>query len=171
MSDSFIGEIKPFPYAGSRIPANWALCNGAYMFVGQNPTLYSVIKETYGSPEENSFCVPNLMGRAPMHPGASPFLLGENGGVNTVPLVTAQLPTHQHGINVIHANADESDPQGNYLGYDDSKDIFPYGDDTGPGKYVSMPPMALQAAGSGNVHENRQPFLAVKFCISLDGAL
>jgi microcystin-dependent protein len=170
MADSFIGEIRLFPYTSSRIPSNWALCNGAYMFIAQNPTLYAVIKETYGSPGKNTFCLPNLQGRAPMHPGASPFTPGAKGGGNEIPLVVTQLPTHQHEINAIHYNADESDPEGAYLGFDNSKDISPYGEDTRPAKYVSMHPVALQAAGMGNAHENRQPFLALHFCISLQGA-
>ena len=82
MSEPFFAEIKLF--AGTFAPRNWAYCDGQLMPIAQNTALFSLMGTTYGGDGRNNFALPNLQGRAPMHPGQGPGLamhrLGEQGG-------------------------------------------------------------------------------------------
>ncbi|MDD5698338.1 MAG: tail fiber protein [Victivallaceae bacterium] len=173
MADSFTGEIRMFPYASlSRIPTDWALCNGDVLQIAQNPALAAVIGTIYGGNGRTTFQLPDFWRRAPMQPGCGPGLsqryLAEQGGSETVSLNEGQLPAHTHEIKALHDKADRSDPTDCYLGFDDSENIKVYEPETTM-EYVVMDGKLLAAAGESAGHENRQPFVALHFCISLNG--
>ncbi|MDD5698332.1 MAG: tail fiber protein [Victivallaceae bacterium] len=173
MAEPFTSEIRLFPYAASRfIPTNWALCDGSLLDVEQFKALFSLIGTRYGGDGVINFKLPDLRGRAPMQPGQAPDLsphsLGETGGGETVTLNTNQIPHHRHETKVLHDEAQQSDPAGAYLGYDNAADVKVY-ESYSTGHYVNMSSRALATAGAGHGHENRQPFLALHFCIALNG--
>lgn len=58
MYEPFVGEITLF--AGSRVPKNWALCDGSILPVAQNTILYSLLLNTYGGEGTTTFALPNL---------------------------------------------------------------------------------------------------------------
>jgi len=166
MSTPYIGEIRMtgFNFA----PVDWALCNGQLISISQNTTLFQVIGTTYGGDGENTFALPNLQSRFAVHQGSkagNTLVLGESGGSETVTLTTAQMPAHSHAAvcaplvgNVASPSAAywSTDPQGNTAAYNEAGGS-------------SMAGGALAAAGSGQPHDNRQPFLAVNFIIALFG--
>jgi microcystin-dependent protein len=98
MSEPFIAEIRIF--AGNFAPRGWAFCDGQLLPISQNTALFSLIGTTYGGDGRTTTALPNLQGRAPMHPGRGPGLterrLGQKGGVETVTLSEAQMPNHNH---------------------------------------------------------------------------
>jgi len=100
MSEPFIAEIRIF--AGNFAPRSWAFCNGQLLPVAQNTALFSLIGTTYGGDGRTTTALPNLEGRAPMHPGRGPGLtsrrLGQRTGVETVTLTEAQIPNHSHTV-------------------------------------------------------------------------
>ena len=87
MADPFVAEIRVFPF--SFAPTGWAFCDGQLMPLSQNTALFSLLGTTYGGDGKSTFALPNLQGRAPMHPGQGPGLsahtLGEAGGSETLP--------------------------------------------------------------------------------------
>ena len=98
MSEPFIAEIRIF--AGNFAPRNWAFCDGTELPVDQNTALFSLIGTTYGGDGRTTTALPNLQGRAPMHPGSGPGLtsrrLGEKLGAETDRRLVAgvdQIPT------------------------------------------------------------------------------
>ena len=99
MSEPFIAEIRIF--AGNFAPRGWAFCNGQLLPVAQNTALFSLVGTTYGGDGRSTFALPDLQGRAPLHPGQGPGLtnrrLGEKGGAATETLTESQLPGHGHG--------------------------------------------------------------------------
>ena len=99
MSEPFIAEIRIF--AGNFAPRGWAFCNGQLLPIAQNTALFSLTGTTYGGDGRSTFGLPDLRGRAPLHPGRGPGLtdrrLGEKGGAATVTLTEAQMPAHGHG--------------------------------------------------------------------------
>src|SRR3982750_4143183 len=95
MSSPFIGEIRML--AGNFAPAGWAFCNGALMPISENDTLFSLIGTTYGGDGQESFGLPDLRGRFPVH--NTPTLgIGWTGGVESVTLQQNQLAGHTHQL-------------------------------------------------------------------------
>src|SRR3954466_9868395 len=107
MASPFVAEIRIFGF--NFAPTGWAICNGQLMPISQNTALFSLLGTTYGGDGHSTFALPNLQGRAPMHPGQGPGLslhdLGESGGSDTVTLLQSEIPTHSHT-----ARADTVDP-------------------------------------------------------------
>ena len=163
MADPFLGEIRMF--GGNFAPVGWALCNGQLLAISQNDALFNLIGTTYGGDGQNTFALPDLRGRAPVHQGAG-FVIGQSGGVENVTLAVGQMPAHNHqaaaaaGGNVVDpANAVwSSDPGGNTAAYT----IPPQGQAT-------MNGAAIGSTGGSQPHDNMQPYLAVNYIISVEG--
>lgn len=170
MSEPFVGEIRIFPY--SFPPRLWADCDGQMLPVSQNPTLFSVIGTTYGGDGRTTFALPNLQGCVPMHPGQgpglSPYRLGWRGGLSHQPIGERELPHHQHKTTFYKQLATTSDPFGNYMATDASPTVSIWAEDDGH-SYTAMAPSSLMQTGGDQAHENRQPFLTLRFCIALEG--
>lgn len=137
MSDAFIGQIMIF--AGNFAPRNWAFCDGQLLTIAQNTALFSILGTTYGGDGRVTFGLPDLRGRAPVHPGQGPGLsnviLGQAWGVQNTSLTVSQLPSHAHPIaalpvtgtvtgtiNCYSQAGDSRAPGGNLLAGDNSGD-------------------------------------------------
>src|SRR5947208_678121 len=95
MSSPFIGEIRMF--AGNFAPQGWALCQGQLMPISENDALFNLIGTTYGGDGQETFALPNLQSRIPVHVGPG-FALAQTGGVETVTLTTNQIASHNHSV-------------------------------------------------------------------------
>jgi microcystin-dependent protein len=167
MSDPFIAEIRIF--AGNFAPRGWAFCNGQLLPIAQNTALFSLIGTTYGGDGRTTTGLPNLQGRAPMHPGSGPGLttrrLGQSGGVETLTLTEAQMPQHTHTMQATQWMALDDDP---------GSTEYP-ARARGAGIYapapasIQMAPESLPNEGGSQTHNNMQPYLAVNFIIALQG--
>src|SRR6266550_1272438 len=101
MSQPFVGEIRMF--GGSFAPAGWAMCQGQLMPISQNETLFTLIGTTYGGDGQETFGIPNLSGRVPIHQGTGAgsgvtFSIGEAAGTESVTLTTQTIPQHNHAF-------------------------------------------------------------------------
>lgn len=166
MSDPFVGEIRIF--ALNFPPAGWAFCNGQTLAISQYPDLFVVIGTTYGGDGVTSFAVPDLQGRAPMHPGQGPGLsqrvLGEAGGAEDVTLSTAHMPAHQHAIQASSSTADSTVPATTAaLAATNGGSAY-----RASGTLTQMGDM-LSSTGGGQPHYNMQPYMTFYFCIALVG--
>lgn len=166
MSDPFIAEIRIF--AGNLAPRGWAFCNGQLLPIAQNTALFSLIGTTYGGDGRSTMGLPNLQGRVPMHPGQgaglTPRRLGEAGGSDAVTLVGLQLPRHDHFMRAVPKTTQASPNGGVGLG-----NAPIYATPADQGSIVAMADGAIGAAGGGQPHDNRQPYLALSFIIALEG--
>ncbi|PZD94524.1 phage tail protein [Paenibacillus sambharensis] len=169
MSEPFVAEIRIF--AGNFAPSGWAFCNGQIMPISQNTALFSLLGTTYGGNGMTTFALPNLQGRAPMHPGQGAGLtertLGEQGGTESVQLLESEMPFHVHNLQFGNGGAPQSNPQ----------DALPSPTagrrggllySPGPGS-VMMNSTVLGVAGAGAPHTNMQPYVAVNYIIALQG--
>lgn len=163
MADPFVAEIKIF--AGNFAPKGHAFCNGQLMPLSQNTALFSLLGTTYGGDGKSTFALPNLQGRAPLHPGQGQGLserfLGESGGVAAVTLQTAEIPNHNHGPLHVHDAPGTSGTPGAAKNLAKAPSNI-YGPAT---NLVAMG----DAIGGGAAHENRQPYLGLSFIIALQG--
>src|ERR1700722_5900322 len=112
MAQPYLGEIRMF--GGSYAPFGWAFCGGQTMSISQNSALYNLIGTTYGGDGVNTFNLPNLLCRVPVHQGQgsglSNYALGQQGGTETVTLTTSQLPQHTHMAMGSSAGARSANP-------------------------------------------------------------
>jgi len=167
MSSPYVGEIRMF--GGSFAPVGWALCQGQTIPISQNDTLFNLIGTTYGGDGQETFDLPDLSGRVPVHQGQGPgisqqYIIGEEGGVEQVTLTTQQMPSHTHGFVATTAAALTASPA-NAL-YGTCVAATPFFAGTPDGSFNAS---SLQPQGGSQPHENMQPFLVVTFIISLFG--
>lgn len=168
MSDPFVGEIRVFPYPFT--PMGWLRCEGQSLNTNQYQVLFAVIGFTYGG-SGTTFKLPNLSGKAVIGAGQGPNLtarpIGQASGTDTVALNIQQLPTHRHTLNTCTLPGSSTSPTDRYLGQFESNRVYKENPD--PATLVAMSAESLAGSGSGAPHENRQPLLAVPFCIATDG--
>lgn len=171
MGDAFTGEIRMLPYLYA--PADWAYCDGQLYPLQQNPALYSVIGITFGGNGNTNFGLPNLKGRAPLHPGTGPGLsphqAGQASGVESAILYEQNLPQHTHAATVCKTQATTPVPTNQFLAVELSPEIMDWATVTDPAKLIAMDDSALSQTGGSQSHENCQPFLVVPFCICING--
>ena len=164
MASPFIGEIRlvgfNFP------PRNWAFCDGQLLPISQNTALFSLLGTTYGGDGRTTFALPDLRSRVPMHVGSGPGLTtrqwGQRSGVESVTLTTQQMPPHNHQQACSSDDPNAGSPAGNVPAAV-SPPIYSSVANT------TMANTALGNTGGGQSHTNVQPFLAVYFCIALQG--
>src|ERR1051326_747487 len=116
MGSPYVGEIRMF--AGNFPPSGWMFCDGAQLAISDNDTLFNLIGTTYGGDGQNTFNLPDLRGRVPIHQGTTPgtgstYVLGESSGVETVTLATQQIPPHNHALAATTVAGTQSNPGGN----------------------------------------------------------
>jgi microcystin-dependent protein len=179
MSDQYLGEIRIFGF--NFAPQGWALCNGQLMSISQNTALFSLIGTYYGGDGVNTFGLPNLQSRVPIHQGQgsglSPYVLGQQSGVENVTLTSQQMPQHNHLVNCNGASTAKGgsvfdvgigqNPVGNFPGLAASPANAVYA--TVLAANNTMNANMITYAGSNQPHPNIQPYLTVSFCISLVG--
>lgn len=169
MADPFVAEIRIFPF--NFAPKGWAWCNGQLLPLSQNTALFSLLGTTYGGDGKSNFALPDLEGRAPMHPGQGNGLslhdLGETGGSDTVTLLETEIPAHSHTLRGNFNTADVNDPSP-ARSLARSGTGFLYQSNTAA-NLVQMSFQALTPTGSSFPHNNLQPYLTYNFAIALQG--
>lgn len=184
MADSFLGEIRILPYTFS--PYQWAFCNGQAMPVSQYTALFAVIGTLYGGDGQTTFKLPNLQGQIPMGTGTGPGLtartIAQQTGAESVTLTAAQMATHTHTVTAKSvANAYLSE---NMLGTPASDSwlsravqtttsglnlLYSYTASGSPDVTLAGATFGSTGGAPTQAHENRQPYLPMQFCISLNG--
>ena len=168
MADPFVAEIRIFPF--NFAPKGWAWCDGQLLPISQNTALFSLLGTTYGGDGKSNFALPDLQGRAPMHPGQGPGLsphdLGETAGSATVTLLESEMPAHSHALTAQPTAATKSTPASNSIAR--VSGATPY-HPSGGAPLVSMAAQAVSPAGGNQPHNNLMPYLTFYFCIALQG--
>ncbi|HKR12117.1 MAG TPA: tail fiber protein [Pyrinomonadaceae bacterium] len=162
----YVGEIRMF--AGNFAPNGWMFCEGQTLPISENEVLFQLIGTTYGGDGEETFDLPNLASRVPVHMGTGPdgttYQIGEMAGTESETLTTQQIPNHTHPMLGSTDPASQQSPVSNVVAKSTSVDLFI--------NAVPQDPMNSQAitpAGGSQPHENTQPFLCINFIISLFG--
>ena len=167
MGEPFIGEIRMF--GGSFAPAGWAFCNGQLMPISENDAMFVLIGTTYGGDGEETFAMPDLQSRIPIHQGTGPdgitYQIGEKAGVEAVTLTTNQIPVHNHALLASTAAGSQNNPSNQVLAASPSVKMFIQ--DT-PDSTLNVANSVTPVGGS-QPHENLQPYLCISFIISLFG--
>jgi microcystin-dependent protein len=167
MGQPFVGEIRMF--AGNFAPAGWHFCDGAPMPISENDVLFTLIGTTYGGDGQETFNLPNFLGRVPIHMGTggsgTTYQMGEMAGVETVTLTTQQIPAHNHAFLASTDPGGAGTPQNGVLATE--ANVTPYRANLAP--TIPMAANMLGADGGSQPHENLQPLLCINYIISLFG--
>lgn len=167
MSEPFLAEVRivGFNFA----PRGWAFCDGQILPINQNQSLYSLLGTTYGGDGRTSFGLPDMRGRAPMHVGASngtDHREGQKSGEETHTLSAAEMPQHDHSLHGTNNTANAISPSGAMPAQMPTPVGNLYRQDT---VNTTMASQSILNVGGGQAHNNMQPYLAINFCIALQG--
>lgn len=171
MSDPFTGQVQIFGFDFA--PINWAQCAGQIMPIAQNTALFSLLGTNFGGDGKVTYALPNFQGSAACAVGQGRGLtervLGEAFGSETVTLQSSEMPSHRHAFNVFNqgdATKRHAAPSsGDALSAPGTITPFVSGATVSGNFPVSM----IAPAGGGQPHPNQQPYLALNFCIALNG--
>lgn len=156
--DPYLGEIRLFSF--DKIPRGWLACEGQTLSIQQNQALFSLLGTVYGGNGVNTFVLPDLRGRVPIHFGNG-YPLGTMAGEASHTLTANEMPQHVHRASG-SASAGSPDVTGGVWGQQDNS--------FGPAQsLVPMSPAAIAPAGGNQPHQNMQPYLAMSFCIATQG--
>lgn len=158
----YVGEVRLV--AWPRIPAGWLPCDGRSIPISQYEVLYTLIGTTYGGDGVNTFNVPDLRGRTPLHNGSS-NPIGQPVGTEEVTLLSTQIPSHNHLAVGITSNGTLDTPLNNFPAV--STTISPYSTD--PASPSQFNPLAITLSGSSLPHDNMMPTLTASFIIAFVG--
>ncbi len=173
MDQPYVGVI--FAHAGTFAPANWALCQGQVQSIANNETLYTLIGTTYGGDGQTTFNLPDLRGRLPVGQGQGPalsnYVIGQASGTEQVNILSNQMPSHNHLVNVVNSAGNAATPASNtYLA-----GAYSGSGSSGLNFYSTGTPNATLGASSIGVAGSSipisilQPVLATNYIIALYG--
>lgn len=161
MSEPFLAEVKIISF--NFPPKGWAFCNGQLMAINQNQALFSLLGTTYGGDGRQTFGLPNLQGRTPIHVGSG-FVQGQVGGEESHTLIVSELPVHNHIAQASSNNGNQGLPLNNILARTVNDLYQPSGSNM-----TTMSSSTLSSVGGSQPHNNLQPFLVLNFIIALQG--
>jgi microcystin-dependent protein len=166
--ESYVGEIRLLPF--NFVPAGWADCNGQLISIAENEILYTLLGTTYGGDGVNTFALPDLRGRLPLHNGSARsgtnYVIGQLGGSESVTLLPVNLPPHTHPMFATTTLADTVTP-GNSVELGQVSGDTMYANSSTDTLPVNGP--MIGGPGGNLPHENRMPTLTLRYCISLYG--
>jgi len=160
----YVGEIRMVGF--NFPPAGWMLCQGQLLAIANYETLFQLIGTTYGGDGQETFALPNLSSRVPMHTGGG-FPLAATGGAETVTLTTQTIPAHNHPVVATNT--------GQVLAPNNALPAQPSSTQAGIAIFdANTPALPLTAAtvgpgGGSQAHNNIQPYLCINFVLSLFG--
>jgi len=169
VSEQYIGEIKlvsfDFP------PKGWALCNGQLLPINQNQALFSLLGTTYGGNGVQTFALPNLQGRMPVHFGTPPqggsnHPLGQSAGEYAHTLSESELPVHTHAPRAQSQVGGQTDPSNAVWASTTNSSLY---SNQAPAAAAAFDPSAVGSVGGNQPHENTMPYLCLNFIIALQG--
>jgi microcystin-dependent protein len=167
MSEPFIGECRlvGFNFA----PQGWATCQGQLVPISENDTLFQLIGTTYGGDGQQTFALPDLQGRVPIHQGTGPggvsFVAGQKAGVESVTLISQQMPIHTHPLMGSSSNGNTNLLQGAVLAGNPTQ-VY---NAVSPSPGAVMNSNSITPAGGSQPHDNLQPYLTMNWIISMFG--
>ncbi len=166
MADPYLGAITLF--AGNFAPSGYQFCNGQLLSISNNTALFSLLGTTYGGDGQNTFALPDLRGRVPIHfgqgPGLSNYNLGQSAGLENHTLSPAQLPSHAHAINAVPSSGASTTPSGNLLAIGGKPEYY-----STASANTTMNASMVGSAGGGQPFSILSPYLAITYVIAVVG--
>jgi microcystin-dependent protein len=155
-------------FAGNFAPNGWMFCEGQTLPISENEVLFQLIGTTYGGDGEETFNLPNLASRVPIHMGTGPdgttYQIGEMAGTEQETLTVQQIPSHTHPFTASTAVANSGLVANQVIAQSTQRAVYFEATTTS-----GLAPNSIGPVGGSQPHENTQPFLCINFIISLFG--
>jgi microcystin-dependent protein len=168
LGQQYLGEIRLMGF--NFAPKGWAQCTGQILSIQQNTALFALLGTYYGGNGVNTFALPDLRSRVANHmgtpPGGPTYVIGQVAGVENVRLLANQLGSHTHALQAVNTAGDAVRPVNNFLAQSAAGAKVVY---ASPTNLTSLNPASIQPAGDNLPHTNIQPYLALNYCIALQG--
>ena len=164
-------------FAGATAPTGWLICDGDQYPQASYASLYAIIGNTYNTGGETAgyFRVPNIKGRVIVGRDASDSdfnVLGETGGAKTHTLTESEMPSHDHTGSISGGSHEHPMSTGAALTLGAGNSLFansgnpPVTSAGNTGTSTSHShTLNINNAGSGNAHNNLQPYIALNWII------
>ncbi|MBD1362330.1 phage tail protein [Mucilaginibacter sp. ZT4R22] len=174
--DQYMASLMLF--AGNFAPKGWFFCDGTLLQIRQYEALFTLLGTTYGGDGISTFALPDLRGRAPVHPGQgrglSNYYEGQMAGVESVTITQQQMPVHTHALQGVSTGANQSDPLNNYMSVPvdslSGNAIATYNDGTDPVfALAALNPKSISYSGGNQPVTTLSPVLAINYIICWDG--
>ena len=159
MSEPFLSEIRIMSF--NFAPKGWAMCNGQFLPINQNQALFALLGTTYGGNGQTTFALPDFRTRVPVHEGQG-FTLGQAADQNAHTVTMSEMPQHIHFAAGSNTAGDTVLPAGGVLA--NTTGVY-----AGASALTALTSSSVTNIGGSQPHENRQPYLALTFCIALIG--
>lgn len=183
-----VGTVVPYISITS-LPAGWLLCSGQTVSRTDYPTLFRTIGTTFGAGDgSTTFTLPDLRGRTIIGAGAGAGLtsraVGARGGAETHTLSENEIPRHNHRGTTetagSHNHSSNCDGGRLSLSTYTGEHTMNGSINDGPGEpdlYANPVALNIQDngahqhdfttsfVGSGDAHNNMQPFLSLAYII------
>ena len=170
MTTPYLGEIRLLPYPRGA-PTGWHLCDGSLISIAQYDSLYVLLGTIYGGDGVQTFALPDLRGRIPIHQGTgrglSTYVAGQMAGTETVTLTSLQMAQHQHFELASTEVGTSHLPTGNLTAVITGETFYGQGGD-GSAVYP-LPATTIGATGGNQAHDNTAPTLTLNYCIAMVG--
>jgi microcystin-dependent protein len=165
--EAFLADIK---LTGANFDQRgWMSCDGRLLPISQYSALFSLLGTQYGGDGRTTFALPDLRGRVPVGigsgPGLTPKVQGEKSGSETNTILVSQMPSHNHTVNAVGTDGNQSVPTGN----------LPAGTKLLDKEYsnasasTTMNSSMINQQGGGQPVNNMQPYLGLRYVICVVG--
>lgn len=165
----YIGQI--FLGGWNFAPRGSSDAAGQLLPIAQWSALFSLYGTMYGGDGRTTFGLPDLRGRCAINKGNGTGLAnyreGQKGGAEYFTLTTAQIPSHNHPVQVqaSQANANSARPSGRYIANPPSSEIFT--NDTS--ELANIAGTTSTNTGGGQSVYYRGPYLTLQYCVAMVG--
>jgi microcystin-dependent protein len=172
----YLGAIKLF--AGTFAIKTYAFAQGQTLSIQQNTALFSLLGTVYGGNGVTTFLLPDLRGRLPISygqgPGTSNYTIGEIGGTESVTLLNANVPAHNHVFNAaatVNGTSVSTAGPTVMLGPVDAGNQGTFYAPAGTSGLTpsALNPSAINGQGGNLPHNNIQPSMGINYIIALQG--
>jgi microcystin-dependent protein len=136
--------------------------------ISQNPALFSLLGTQYGGDGKSTYALPNLQGSVALGQGQGTglgnYVMGQQGGQDSVALVQSEMPIHTHTANSSARTSGES-PVNSAFSDSDGGNVYSTSNST----LIPMNFNLVSMVGGNLPHNNMMPFLALNWIIALQG--